>query len=669
MKRMRRLAIAATLSLLVSCGGGDGGGTPVGATAGGGTPGGGTPGGGTTIPGVPGTTIEDFVAPLQESLSAADTGKIVAQAAEQARLIGRSATIVVVDRVGNVLAVFRMTGAGETVKITDAPNGQNIDVQGLVVPSQAAAIAKAITGAYLSSGGNAFSTRTASQIVQPHFPPAPTTAGLESGPLFGVQFSQLPCSDLASRFLPSGADALIGPKRSPLGLSADPGGFPLYKNGVVVGGIGVAADPDYTFDANTLDIDADIDEQIALAGTLGFQAPEAIRADKIYVDGTQLRYSDALYGGVGNVTGATYAQTAPNLGAMIAVRGYFTSGAPLAGSAYGSEASGIRQSTTAEFSDRDAFVLTNGSGANRFPIRAATDGADIAQPITADEARALLEEAFKVMTRARAQIRQPLDSRAQVTISLVDTRGQVLGIVRSPDAPIFGTDVSLQKARTAAFFSGAHAAPELLADPSADVNGFVGKVRTFLNDPNALTGAVAFADRSGGNLSRPYFPDGELKTSPGPLSRPIEQFNPFSTGLQSALILGNLAQHLGFVLGQSDEDTPRRCTMLPEVAPQQNRLQNGIQIFPGSVPLYRGNVLIGGIGVSGDGIDQDDMISFLGAHNGGARLGTLGNAPLAIRADNVVVDVGSGRSVRLRYISCPFAPFLDTATQNVCQGL
>lgn len=669
MKRMRRLAIAATLSLLVSCGGGDGGGTPGGGNAGGGTPGGGTPGGGTTIPGVPGTTIEDFVAPLQESLSVADTGKIVAQAAEQARLIARPATIVVVDRVGNVLAVFRMTGAGETVKITDAPNGQNIDVQGLVVPSQAAAIAKAITGAYLSSGGNAFSSRTASQIVQPHFPPAPTTAGLESGPLFGVQFSQLPCSDLASRFLPSGADALIGPKRSPLGLSADPGGFPLYKNGVVVGGIGVAADPDYTFDANTLDIDADIDEQIALAGTLGFQAPEAIRADKIYVDGTQLRYSDALYSGVGNVSGATYAQTAPNLGAMIAVRGYFTSGAPLAGSAYGSEASGIRQSTTAEFSDRDAFVLTNGSGANRFPIRAATDGADIAQPITANEARALLEEAFKVMTRARAQIRQPLDSRAQVTISLVDTRGQALGIVRSPDAPIFGTDVSLQKARTAAFFSGAHAAPELLADPSADVNGFVGKVRTFLGDPNALTGAVAFADRSGGNLSRPYFPDGELKTPPGPLSRPIEQFNPFSTGLQSALIVGNLAQHLGFVLGQSDEDTPRRCTMLPEVAPQQNRLQNGIQIFPGSVPLYRGNVLIGGIGVSGDGIDQDDMISFLGAHNGGARLGTLGNAPLAIRADNVVVDVGGGRSVRLRYISCPFAPFLDTATQNVCQGL
>jgi hypothetical protein len=53
-------------------------------------------------------------------------------------------------------------------------------------------IAKAITAAYLSSSGNAFTTRTASNIVQEHFPKAPNTAGLESGPLFGVQFSSLP---------------------------------------------------------------------------------------------------------------------------------------------------------------------------------------------------------------------------------------------------------------------------------------------------------------------------------------------------------------------------------------------------------------------------------------------------------------------------------------------
>ena len=85
------------------------------------------------------------------------------------------------------------------------------------------------------------------------------------------------------------------------------------------------------------------------------------------------------------------------------------------------------------------------------------------------------------------------------------------------------------------------------------------------------------------------------------------------------------------------------------------------------MPIYRGSVLVGGIGVSGDGIDQDDMISFLGVHNGAARVGGIGNAAPAIRADQIIIPVGAG--VRLRYVNCPFAPFLDTNEQNVCQGL
>src|SRR3546814_16186075 len=89
-----------------------------------------------------------------------------------------------------------MTGARATATTSPAPNGDSIDAQNVPFPAEAGAIAKALTGAYLSSGGNAFSTRTASMIVQEHFPPAPTTAGLESGPLFGVQFSQLPCSEI-----------------------------------------------------------------------------------------------------------------------------------------------------------------------------------------------------------------------------------------------------------------------------------------------------------------------------------------------------------------------------------------------------------------------------------------------------------------------------------------
>jgi uncharacterized protein GlcG (DUF336 family) len=639
---------AASALALASCGGGGG--------SGGGSP--------APTPAPAPAPSASYTVPAHEALTSAEVGRIVAQAVAQADSLQAPATLAVVDRVGNVLAVFRMTGALATAKIPDAPNGANADIQGLTVPAEAAAIAKAITGAYLSSGGNAFSTRTASMIVQQHFPPAPSTAGLESGPLFGVQFSQLPCSDLAAR-LGGGGGAMIGPKRSPLGLAADPGGFPLYKNGVLVGGVGAIADGAYALDADVLDVDSDVDELIALAGTVGFTAPDGIRAERIVVDGTALRYSDATYSTLANVGSATFA-AADALGDLVPVTGYYPAPVLLAGAAYGSEASGVRASSAAEFASRDAFVLSDGAGANRFPIRDGTDAGDVPQPLTAAEVRAILEEAFAVMSRARAQIRQPLDSRAQVSIALVDTRGQVLGLVRAPDAPVFGIDVSLQKARTANFMSGAFAATQL-AGAGGELPQFLANARAFLG-AGALTGANAFTDRAGGNLSRPYFPDGELGRPPGPFSRPIAQFSPFSTGLQSALVVGNLAQHLAFVTGAAPSDTQQRCSSLPEVAPGQNRLQNGLQIFPGSVPVYRGSQLVGGLGVSGDGIDQDDMISFLGTHNAGTRLGGFGNAPAAMRADQVAIDL-SGRQVRLRYVGCPFAPFLDTADQNVCQGL
>ena len=76
------------------------------------------------------------------------------------------------------------------------------------------------------------------------------------------------------------------------------------------------------------------------------------------------------------------------------------------------------------------------------------------------------------------------------------------------------------------------------------------------------------------------------------------------------------------------------------------------------MPIYRNNGdLVGGIGVSGDGIDQDDLISFLGLHNAGVELGNgVGNAPQGIRADTAARP----RELRLRYVSCPFRPFLDS---------
>src|SRR5262249_36298390 len=108
------------------------------------------------------------------------------------------------------------------------------------------------------------------------------------------------------------------------------------------------------------------------------------------------------------------------------------------------------------------------------------------------------------------------------------------------------------------------------------------------------------------------------------------------------------------------------CTALPQGtgASAPRRLANGLQIFPGGVPVYRGNTLVGAVGVSGDGIDQDDMIAFLGLYNAGQALNTnIGNAPPLIRADRLKVG-----GTYLRYVSCPFAPFLNSTAVNVCAG-
>jgi uncharacterized protein GlcG (DUF336 family) len=650
MKPRARGALLVAALALAGCGGGGGSSVPTTAP---------------TTPTTGGGSAPIYTLPAASALSVAEVQQVIAQGVAEARARNLPAVIAVTDRVGNVLAVYSMTGARATATLRAGPSGTNFDAQGVVVPSAAGAIAKAVTGAYLSSGGNAFSTRTASQIVQEHFPPAPTTVGLESGPLFGVQFSSLPCSDVTTRT----ASISVGPRRSPLGLSADPGGFPLYKGGVLVGGVGVMADGDYGFDKNILDIDNDAEEAIAVAAATGFAAPTEIRAERVSVDGTTLRFSDADAGSLRSspASATAFASLPAGTGTFTPVTGYYAGGGALAGQVYGTEASGMRLATAAEFSISTAMVLTNGAGVGRFPIRGGTDAADGLTPLSAAEARAILEEAFTIMSRARAQIRRPLDSRAEVSITLVDSRGQILGIVRSPDAPVFGIDVSAQKARSASFFSGAFAAGDLLADPSADVRGFVQKTRDFFADPAALTGRTAIAARTIGNIARPYYPDGEVARANGPFSRPISQWSPLSTGLQSALIIGNVAQHLGFVTGASANDTPQRCTSLPEVAPGQNRLQNGIQIFPGGVPIYRGGRLVGAIGVSGDGIDQDDMIAFLGTHNASTKLGgSVGNAAATIRADTLVV--GPQAPTRLRYVSCPFAPFLDVGDQNVCQG-
>jgi uncharacterized protein GlcG (DUF336 family) len=598
-----------------------------------------------------------------------DVAGILDRAIEE--MIARDVTgiVSISDRVGNILAVSEHGVSTRYVQIAPGPGADtatgNVGLQSALVPRTAVAISKAVTGAYVSSGANAFSTRTASMIIQPHFPPTTYTVGLESGPLFGLQFSQLACSDVMAS-AEAGTNRNIGPRKSPLGMSADPGGFPLYKEGVLVGGIGVSTKAVYGFDDNIEDFDEDVDEAIALLAASHFLPPATIRADKISLDGTLLRYSDVEVVEPDSNLVNELTQSDRDLieAGLISVPGYFDSAQGVkTGQQYGQEGSGIRPVTPDEFSIPGAFILSDGAGGNRFPIKAAADGNGSETPLTQDEVRQLLETAHQTMSAARGQIRRPLNQSARVSMVVVDTTGEILGLVIGSDAPIFGLDVAVQKARTATFFSSKSAASYLVGLNRDEISDYVQRVRVFLNDPLALTGLHAFSDRAGGNLSRPYFPDGELGRPNGPLSRPISEWSPFATGLQESLVRPELVKHLGFVDGASDNGAANECVGLSNEGGDIHLLGNGIQIFPGSVPIYRGSTLIGGIGVSGDGVDQDDMIAFLSVHRAGEVSGSFGNAPKEIRADTIEVD-----NVRLRYISCPFNPFLDESEQEVCNG-
>jgi uncharacterized protein GlcG (DUF336 family) len=55
--------------------------------------------------------------------------------------------------------------------------------------------------------------------------------------------------------------------------------------------------------------------------------------------------------------------------------------------------------------------------------------------------------------------------------------------------------------------------------------------------------------------------------------------------------------------------------------------QDGIIEFPGGVPLYKGSELVGAIGVSGDGVEQDEHVAVAGSKGF--------EAPSAIRVDTV----------------------------------
>jgi uncharacterized protein GlcG (DUF336 family) len=523
-----------------------------------------------------------------QTLSAADVQTVIAQAVSTAVSLNQKVTVSVTDKEGHLLGTFVMTGAPATTLIRSVGTaGQGLE--NLSVAATAASHSKAGTAGLLSSGGNAFTTRTASFIIQEHFPP-----GIDNrpgGPLYGVQFSTLSCSDVAIAGLP-------------LGLSGDPGGIPLYKNGVAVGGVGIEGDGLYTIDRDPIDNDQSAEEIIAFAAARGFESPALIRADNILVEGIRLPWANVV---------------TPPVVPTIAF-----------GSLPGAVTSLVIATPASDFVPTTLNGVS-GQSSVRFPTVAGSS-------LTVAEVNQILGAAAGYANMTRAGIRQPIGSNARVTISVVDTNGNVLGIFQQLDAPVFGLDVAVQKARTSNFFARTDAGSKLTAA------GFGSYVTRANADGLSLTGNIAFSDRGIGFLHRPLFPDGINFTQEGPFSTSLTNWSPFNDGLQLDLIRTALTTPCApRIKGRSPRGgvsipVACPCTAIPEV-------RNGIQIFAGGIPLYRGNMLVGAIGVSGDGIDQDDLIAAGGANNFAP--------PDAMRSDKFFV-----RGVRLPFLKFPARPFL-----------
>jgi uncharacterized protein GlcG (DUF336 family) len=234
--------------------------------------------------------------------------------------------------------------------------------------------------------------------------------------------------------------------------------------------------------------------------------------------------------------------------------------------------------------------------------------------LTAADVVQIITQGINQANQTRAAIRLPLDSTARMVFSVSDTQGNILGLYRMPDATVFSIDVAVAKSRNTAYYAN----PAQL-QPQDEVSG--------------LPPGAAASNRTFRYLALPNYPEGIDGTPPGPFSILNDPGTNPQNGLETGppLPASDFQSVLGYVSFHP------AANFRDPVNPAN---QNGVIFFPGGVPLYKTingvATLVGGLGVSGDGVDQDDVVTAAAA---------VGFTPPAnITADNFFVN-----GVRLPY--------------------
>jgi uncharacterized protein GlcG (DUF336 family) len=262
--------------------------------------------------------------------------------------------------------------------------------------------------------------------------------------------------------------------------------------------------------------------------------------------------------------------------------------------------------------DPQGDTLLDGKGVPQGWIVMPHAGGDL----TAADVTGIIRRGIREANRVRAAIRLPLDSTARMVLSVTDKDGNVLGLFRMPDATIFSIDVAVAKARNVSYY----------ADPA--------ELQAIDQIPGVAAG-TAFTNRTFRYAALPRFPEGIDVYPPGP-------FSIFNDG--GALRNGrNDGPPLPASAFQSAQGFDAFNPNTNFHDPFNVANQNGVVFFPGSAPLYKDTDgdgirdLVGGLGISGDGVDQDDDVTFVSVKGF--------EPPGGLRADKVKV-----RGVRLPYI-------------------
>ena len=245
--------------------------------------------------------------------------------------------------------------------------------------------------------------------------------------------------------------------------------------------------------------------------------------------------------------------------------------------------------------------------------------------ITAADVQQIIEAGIAAAAKTRAAIRIPVGNRTRMVLAVTDLTGEVVGLYRMTDATVFSLDVAVAKARNTTYYAN-----PVALQPADKV-------------PDVAPG-TAFSNRTFRFLAEPRYPAGVEGSKPPVFSTLNPDRNP-NINPGTAENIGapaNSADMQDTVLG-FDAFNPGRNFQDSSTSLKK---QNGIVFFPGSTPIYRNGQLAGGFGVSGDGVDQDDVVTFVGAQ--GFLPQQHGNTP----ADQVASD-----GVRLPFIKFNRVPF------------